>query len=68
MRRRHIPPQALAVATCPVCGKRSFKSRRDARRAARAIHPGEVLRAYKCGEHWHVGHTPDWVRRGEDAA
>lgn len=65
---RQVRPGNLAVGTCPRCGKRSFTSRRNARRAARAIHPDTPLRAYRCGQHWHYGHTPDWVRRGQAAA
>lgn len=57
-------PRNLAVGICPVCGKRSYTSRRAARRAARALHPAAVLRAYRCGQHWHVGHNPPWLKRG----
>jgi hypothetical protein len=61
-------PRTLAIGTCQRCGKRCYATRREAKRAARALHPDAPLRAYRCGTWWHVGHTPDWVRRGEDAA
>ncbi|SES04265.1 hypothetical protein [Streptomyces qinglanensis] len=61
----HIAPEHLALGTCPTCGRKSYLTRREARRAARAIHPHTALRAYKCGDHWHNGHTSAWRKRGE---
>lgn len=53
------------VRECPTCGKRSFPTRRAAKQAARAWFPNEALRAYQCGDSWHIGHTPRSVKRGE---
>lgn len=52
------------VGTCPTCGKRSFRSRKDARRAGRAAHPGAHLSEYRCGDDWHYGNLPDAIRQG----
>lgn len=44
---------------CDVCGKGAYESRRDAKRAARDIHPHERLNAYRCPHRagmWHLGH------------
>lgn len=41
------------------CGKWTYLCRRDARRAARVLHPGTHLRAYLCRVSdgaWHLGH------------
>lgn len=62
---RPVSPRNLAVGTCPACGRQQYTSRREARRAARAIHPDQALRAYPCGQWWHIGHTAGWRRRGE---
>lgn len=61
----NISPFSLSFAVCERSGKRCFASRKDARRAARAIHPGAVLRAYQCESHWHYGNSPEWVKRGD---
>lgn len=55
----------LAIKTCDACGKRCYGSRKEARRLGRALYPGESLRAYQCGEFWHIGHTAPWRARGE---
>lgn len=47
------------------CGKLRYLSRADAKRAARALHPDTALRPYICGPVWHIGHTPQWVKRGD---
>ena len=67
MRGPQIRPHSLAIGTCRRCGKRSYLTRREAKKAARAIHPNVPLRAYQCGQMWHYGHSPDWVRRGDAA-
>lgn len=51
---------SISTTTC-ACGKTGYRCRRDARRAARVLHPGEHLRAYTCdaalpGFGWHLGH------------
>lgn len=53
---------ALHVGRCRRCGKRRYPTRRDARRAARLAHPGEHLRAYRCGGYWHIGHPTRTTR------
>lgn len=60
-----IRARSLATGTCLDCGKRAYLSRRDAKQAARALHPDVALRPYQCGRWWHVGRTRDWVRRGD---
>ncbi|GII88239.1 hypothetical protein Ssi03_62290 [Sphaerisporangium siamense] len=42
---------------CPVCGKRRFRSRRQAKRAARTIYPADRFRVYPCGDAYHFGHN-----------
>lgn len=39
--------------TCPVCGKKSYLSRKGARQAARILYPGRRKRIYGCGDYWH---------------
>lgn len=44
---------------CRTCRKRAYDSRKHARSAAHAAHPGDHLAAYRCPHHtgfWHVGH------------
>lgn len=62
---RNIRPHQLGTAKCPSCGKVRYLDRAEARRAARGMFPAEALRAYRCGDFWHIGHTPDWVKRGD---
>lgn len=52
-------------ARCSTCGKWCYPTRKAARRAARAFHPGHPMRAYQCGDWWHYGHKPAWLIRGE---
>ncbi|MFG1709194.1 hypothetical protein ACFLIM_38985 [Nonomuraea sp. M3C6] len=43
---------------CKECGSLRYRNKRMAKVAARQIHPGQNLRAYKCGDYWHYGpHT-----------
>jgi hypothetical protein len=62
------------VGTCDVHHKKLFKTRKDARAAARAVHPGANLSAYKCDvpAHagcWHYGHLPkQTVSRGVESS
>lgn len=66
MNARTYRPHQLAQGRCPdPCGRKRFLSRRDAHRAARALHPNEALRPYPCGQFWHYGITPQWVKRGD---
>jgi len=54
------------TSLCPTCGKRCFPTRRAAKKAARRWFPNETLRPYQCDGVWHIGHTPAWVRRGDE--
>ena len=51
--------KGLPSRTC-ACGKQAYRSRRDARTAARRLHPGDTrLSAYACQLEdgaWHLGH------------
>ncbi|MEQ4726256.1 hypothetical protein [Nonomuraea sp. B19D2] len=40
---------------CKECGRVRYASKRMAKVAARQIHPGQNLRAFKCGDYWHYG-------------
>lgn len=51
---------------CDACGKLRYASRKLARAAAKARHQDSRMRAYRCGDWWHVGHRPRWVVRGEE--
>ena len=54
----HLPDH---VGYCMDCGKLSYRSRKAARRAARAAHPGESLQAYEAHPGvWHYGHSHVW--------
>lgn len=59
-----------SVGRCPECGKFSYQSRSDAKRAAKINHPGERLTAYLCrhpdGLGWHYGHNTIWRHRDND--
>lgn len=54
----------VVIQSCPVCGKVGYGTRSDAKRAARAKHPGDHLSPYRCGNLWHIGHLPPGVRDG----
>jgi hypothetical protein len=52
-------------------GKWAWSTRRGAKVAARVKHPDDPrLRAYRCDEcsHWHIGHIPPAVARGDMSA
>lgn len=51
--------------TCRDCGKKSYVSRQEARRIARVKHPGQQMNEYRCGDMWHIGHTPPYVKAGQ---
>lgn len=50
--------------TCPTCGKRSFPTRKAARKAIRSIGDGDHMSAYRCDTSWHIGHLPTAVING----
>ncbi len=59
MRPGHSVPggaASLQRGVCSRCGKRVYATRKAARKAARDLHPGEALQAYRCGSIWHIGH------------
>jgi hypothetical protein len=66
--RRPAARAASATFTgqCPVCGKVRYLSRREAREAAARAHPGQRMRAYRCGGYWHLtsvtGEAAAWWR------
>lgn len=51
-----------AVATCRHCPQRKgvYRTRAEARTAARIIHPTEKMHAYECNGYWHFGHDELW--------
>lgn len=53
------------IGTCTTCGKRCYVTKRAAKTAARALHPGDHLNAYRCGPWWHLGHLPRQVVTGD---
>jgi hypothetical protein len=68
--RRTLPPHLAEVGRCSTCGKASYLSRRDARRAGKAFHPDAHSWVYQCGQLWHVttSKRPRWAfRRNADA-
>lgn len=72
--RRQIPqPRYLGsrqtmkhIGVCPDTGKRKYGSKKQAKRAARANHPGEHMNAWQCQAcgHYHLGHLPRTVLQG----
>lgn len=52
------------VGRCVACGKARFFSRKQARRFARRVLPGEQFSIYECTGFWHFGHLPSAVRTG----
>lgn len=53
-------------SVCAACGKRSFLTKKLAKRQAREIDPS--LRVYRCegnDEVWHMGHLPRAVIKGK---
>ena len=45
---------ARYAADCPDCGKKCYPNRKLARAVARVLYPGRRMRAYPCGEAFHV--------------
>lgn len=51
---------------CPDCGKLRYLTRKAARLVIRRMRWRDGrLSAYRCGDWWHIGHTPGIIRRGE---
>jgi len=55
-RRTDFGGKGLFIATCPDCGKRRYRSRRDAKQEARQMLARGIVvtRAYRCGDYWHL--------------
>lgn len=55
-------------STCSECGKRTYPTRKTARRSAKRLYPGEHLQPYLCRSssvtRWHVGHIAEPVVHG----
>ncbi|MGH9252131.1 MAG: hypothetical protein ACRD0W_21830 [Acidimicrobiales bacterium] len=50
----------------PGAGKRIYRSRKAARKAARLYRPrSDRMDAYPCGDHWHIGHLAADVVKGQ---
>jgi len=47
-------PDKLTVGLCPSCGKAIYRTRREAKRAARGMFPGQHHRPVQCGAAWHI--------------
>ncbi|CBG73072.1 hypothetical protein SCAB_60531 [Streptomyces scabiei 87.22] len=47
-------PTQLTVGLCHDCGKANYLTRREAKRAARAMFPGAHHRPFPCGQYWHI--------------
>lgn len=48
------------MATCPDCGKALYRSRKEARRMHKSVHPhAKGVAAYACPyrDGWHYGHS-----------
>ena len=56
----------MTWATCTHCGKRSYLSRHEARKARRLHTDRRGLNVYRCegSGYYHLGHLSELVRRG----
>ena len=55
-----------AGGECATCGKRNFATKWDAKTAIRRMKGRDgALRAYRCGDTWHIGHPPGALLRGD---
>ncbi len=54
----------LQLGPCDACGKQRYGSRKDARKAAKHLHPDTHMQAYRCGRYWHIG-RPYFATRAE---
>jgi len=61
-----------SLGICAECGKMRYRTRSDAKKAARRAHPGERMAAYPCTTddndgyegRWHLGTMPTTIARG----
>lgn len=67
-------PEWSSVSDCPACGKKVYKSRKDARNAARIKHPNDRMSVYQCRSTspkrpdpapWHFGHLNEAIKAGK---
>jgi hypothetical protein len=52
---------------CVTCHKRPYTSKKDAKRLARILYPGQHMQVYQCyGDDtlWHIGHIVPQVLQG----
>lgn len=52
---------------CATCGKRPYTSKKDAKRTARALYPGQHMQVYPCYANdtlFHIGHIVPAVKQG----
>ena len=49
---------------CSECGKLRYFTRKAAKAARKRTNQGESMSVYRCGEFWHIGHTPWQIREG----
>ena len=56
----HVGARRDSVGTCKRCGKQCYPSRAEAKKARKAVHPGEKMNVYPCGAYWHYGHSEVW--------
>lgn len=52
-----VRPSSRWVGFCPRCGKHRYLSRSDAKKACKALYPGDPMSTYQCGQYWHYGHN-----------
>lgn len=65
-RGKYRAANAIPSGVCQTTGKRSYGTRKVAKRTLRRVHQGARMQAYRCGHcgFFHVGHIPDDVRSG----
>lgn len=60
-------PDWASAGVCS-CGKKVYRSKKDARNAARIKHPDDQLSVYQCMSNvsgpWHIGHLADEIKTG----
>lgn len=51
-RAAEIVRSLQVLRECPACGKRCYRTRANAKRAGRLLHPGRHVRRYRCDAGW----------------
>lgn len=49
---------------CTECGKFRYITRKAAKAARRRTNRHDSMSVYRCGDYWHIGHTPHQIRQG----